>query len=297
MILDKKELKIQFASLDIKVKRNLMIESRKLTLISLLAAVYALGSYLPGFPLLGLPGSRIDVTRSLEMGYGFILGPVYGPITALIGAIVGKVITGGGFGIYFTPLAPLTALIAASLGRERIFMVKGWIISASIIILLLLAWYITPVGRAIPYYPILHFNGLLIILLLREKLADFINSEDKKLLSLGVALASYSSTIGGHMLGNLIFISLVDVSPAFFVSILPIALGERLFLTLLSTGIMTPLIIVIRDTFPGLIETESHGEGKNQDDFNQFNQKKAILSIDGNPLCTHLALKSLQENM
>ncbi len=230
-----------------------MIEARKLTLIALLGALYALGSYLPGFPLLGMPGSRIDIIRSLEMGYGFILGPVYGPITAFIGALVGKVITGGGFGLYFTPLAPVTAFVAASLGRYEVFRVKGWMISAVITIVLISGWYITPIGRSAPYYPVLHLTGLAFILLFRGKLADYIHNEDKRRLSLGVALASYSSTMAGHMLGNLIFMSLIETSPLFFVSILPVTAAERIILTMFSTVMMTPLILLLKKAFPETI--------------------------------------------
>jgi hypothetical protein len=230
-----------------------MVEARKLTLIALLGALYALGSYLPGFPLLGMPGSRIDIVRSLEMGYGFILGPVYGPITAFIGALVGKTLTGGGFGLYFTPLAPVAAFVAASLGRYEVFGVKGWMISAAITLVLISGWYVTPIGRSAPYYPMLHLAGLAVILLFRGKLADYINSEDRRRLSFGVAMASYSSTMAGHMLGNLIFISLVETSPLFFVGILPMTAAERLVLTTLSTVIMTPLIPLVKEAFPELV--------------------------------------------
>ena len=216
-------------------------------------ALYALGSYLPGFPLLWMPGSRIDITRSLEMGYGFILGPVYGPITAFIGALVGKVITGGGFGLYFTPLAPLTAFVAAPLSSKKVFKVRGWILSAAITAVLIFGWYLTSVGRSVLFYPVLHFMGLLIILVFRDRLAGYIHGEHRMRLSMGVALTSYSSTIVGHMLGNLIFMGLIEASPAFFIGILPVTAAERLFITLLSTTLMKPLILVVREVFPDII--------------------------------------------
>ena len=88
--------------------------------MAVLAAVYAVGSYLPGFPMLGLSGSKIDLVRALEIGYGVVLGPVYGPITAFLGAIVGKTLTGGGVGLFFTPLAPVTAFAASMLEEGRV---------------------------------------------------------------------------------------------------------------------------------------------------------------------------------
>lgn len=235
------------------IKNNSKIETKKLTLIAILGALYASGSMIGlGFPLLGMPGSRIDIVRSLEMGYGIILGPTLGPITAFIGAIVGKILTGGGFGLWFTPLAPITALVAASLSSKKIFEVKGWVLSCLILSVLIIGWYLTPIGRTAFYYPILHFIALAIILLFREKISDYVNCEEKRKVSIGIALISYTSTMTGHMLGNLIFMTLVPTSHVFFISILPVTAVERVVMTILSTAIMTPLVLLIRDVFPEL---------------------------------------------
>jgi len=230
------------------------IETKKITLVATLAAVYALGSFLPGFPMIGLPGSKIDVVRALEMGYGLVLGPVFGPLTAFLGAIVGKTLTGGGFGLFFTPLAPVSAFVAAALGRRRVFGVRGWMTAAAVFAVLIAGWYGTETGRAVPYYPVLHLIGLGIILVFRGKLADYINGEDKGKLSLGVALCSFSATMAGHMLGNLIFISLLQPAPLLFTSILPVSAAERFVLTMLSTVVATPLILIVRSMFPELME-------------------------------------------
>ena len=230
------------------------IETKKITLIATLAAVYAVGSFIPGFPMIGVPGSRIDITRSLEMGYGLVLGPVFGPLTAFLGAIVGKLMTGGGVGLFFTPLALVSAFMAAALGRREVFKVRGWMMAAAILIVLIAGWYGMRTGRAAPYYPVLHLAGLGIILGFRGKLSDYSQSRDKGRLGLGVALCSFPSTMAGHMLGNLIFIYLFRPTPLFFMSILPVSASERIVLTILSTMITTPLILVVRSLFPELIE-------------------------------------------
>ena len=231
-----------------------MFDTRKLTLMATLAAVYALGSFLPGFPMVGIQGAEIDIVRALEMGYGFVLGPVFGPLTAFLGAVVGKVLQGSGFGLFFTPLAPVSAFMAAALSRRRVFRVRGWVIAAAILLILILGWYGTDVGRTVPKYPVLHFIGLGIILAFRGKLSDYMRSRDKGKLSFGVALCSFPSTIAGHMLGNLIFISLVRPGPLFFIGILPLSASERLALTLLSTAIATPLLLIVRNLYPELVE-------------------------------------------
>jgi hypothetical protein len=111
----------------------------------------------------------------------------------------------------------------------------------------------TPTGRDAPYYPVLHLVGLCIILAFRGKLADYVMSEDKRRLSMGVALSSYPATMAGQMMGNLIFIIFIP-TPVFYMSLLPITALERITITILSTVIATPLIIVIRSVFPKLIE-------------------------------------------
>ncbi|UCD43896.1 MAG: hypothetical protein JSV27_07005 [Candidatus Bathyarchaeota archaeon] len=230
------------------------VETKKLTLMAVLAAVYALGSFLPGFPLLGVPGSKIDIVRSLEMAYGFILGPVYGPITAFLGAVVGKLMTGGGFGMYFTPLALVSSFTAACLMRKELLRVRGWMLSAGVLSALIVGWYILPTGRVVPLYPVLHFAALVIVVLLGGRIAEYLRSDDRGKLSIGVALSSYSSTMAGHMLGNLIFIVLLSPSPLFFMGILPVSAAERVVLTALSTVVATPLILILRSAYPELME-------------------------------------------
>ena len=228
-------------------------ETKKLTLVSLLAAVYALGSFLPGFPMIGVSGSNIDIVRSLEMVYGLVLGPVLGPLTAFTGAVVGKTLTGGGFGMFFTPLAPVSAFMAAALSRPQVFKVKGWVLASSVLGVLIVGWYGIGTGLVVPYYPVFHLIGLGIIILFRDKLVSYTLSEDKGRLTMGIALCSFPSTMAGHMLGNLIFIFLLSPEPLFFMSILPVSIAERLALTALATFISVPLMIVVRRLYPELL--------------------------------------------
>jgi hypothetical protein len=154
-------------------------ETKTLTLVALLAAVYALGSFLPGFPMIGVSGSNIDIVRSLEMVYGLVLGPVLGPLTAFTGAVVGKTLTGGGFGMFFTPLAPVSAFMAAVLSRPQVFKFKGWVLASAVLGVLILGWYGIGTGVVVPYYPVFHLIALGIIILFRDKLVSYTCSEDK----------------------------------------------------------------------------------------------------------------------
>jgi hypothetical protein len=218
--------------------------------MALLGAVYAVASLLPGFPMIGVPGSKIDIARSLEMGYGFVLGPFLGPLTSFLGAVIGKTLSGGGVGLFFTPLAIVSSFIAACLSRNRVYGLHGWKIASLVLGLLIMGWYLTPTGRAIPLYPVLHFGALGVILIFRDKLVENIRSENKMQLIKGVSLASFSSTVAGHMLGNLIFILLFTPNPLFFQTVFPISVIERLVLTAIGTIIAVPLIITIRQLYP-----------------------------------------------
>ena len=226
------------------------MRARSLTLVALLAAVYAVVSLLPGFPIIGAPGAEIDFARSLEMGYGLALGPVLGPITAFLGAIVGKVLTGGGVGLFFAPLAIVSSLMAASMNRRSLLKVRGWVVSAIILAVLIAAWFVTPTGWYAPYYPIPHLIGLGIILLLRGKITDLLLSREKRRLTLGILLSSYPATMAGQMLGNLIFMQLFSLGPLFFMTILPLTIVERIVLSVIATVIGVPLVLAVRDLFP-----------------------------------------------
>lgn len=227
------------------------MNTKKLTLVAMLASAYAVLSLLPGMPMIGAEGSTIDLVRMLEIGYGLVLGPVYGPVTAFLGAVIGKLLKGGGFGLFFTPLAAVSAFIAAMLGRgDR----AGWTVSAGVLGCLTAGWFIFDQGRAVPYYIVLQLVGLGIILVFREKIGEWIKSGDRATVTKGVLLCSFPATITGHMLGGIIFIVLLDPSAATFIGILPIAALERIGITFGATLFGTSLILAVRKIYPELLE-------------------------------------------
>ena len=226
------------------------VKARSITLIALLAAVYAVISLLPGFPIIGAPGVEIDIARSLEIGYGLVLGSVFGPLATFLGGIVGKVLTGGGLGLFFTPLAIVSSFMAAAMNRRSLLRLRGWLVAAILLAALIAVWYTTTTGQAAPYYPVPHLIALGIILLLRGKITDLLLSKDKTRLTLGILLCSYPSTMAGQMLGNLIFMQLFSPDPSFFMATLPITIVERSILSVIATVIGVPLVLAVRNLFP-----------------------------------------------
>jgi uncharacterized membrane protein len=235
---------------------------RDIALSSLLAAIYAVVSFLPGFPVVGVAGAEIEVARSLEMLYGFLLGPFLGSFTAFFGSLTGCIITGAGpFGLLRTPCALISAFVAGSASRMYVMRVKGWIPPLLLFITLIVAWYGTWVGKAIPYYPTLHYISLAILGALRSKLASFFHSEKRAELLVSIALCSYVATMAGHIFGTLIYIECVgwlfkldSALPLLLVFILPTTAVERLTLTTISTIVSVPLVLVVRSQFASLAE-------------------------------------------
>ena len=227
------------------------MNTKKVTLIAMLASAYAVLSLLPGMPMIGAEGTTIDMVRMLEIGYGLVLGPVYGPAAAFIGAVVGKMLKGGGFGLFFTPLAAVSAFIAAMLGRG---IKRGWVGAAGVLGALTAGWYLFETGRTVPLYPVIQFIGLAIILVFRDRISEMIKSEDRKTVTLGVLLCSFPSTVTGHMMGGLIYIVLLNPAASIFVGILPIAIIERVAITIGATLFGTSLVLAVRKIYPDLLE-------------------------------------------
>lgn len=238
------------------------MNTRQVALISTMTAVYVVLSYLPGFPVIGISSAKIGMISGIAPIYGFILGPILGALTTLLGAFINRVLTGASLFEWLTlPSMPLSAFTAGALSRSRLNNIAGWKVSAAVLTVLIAAWYLTYVGRAVPLFAILHWFGLIVILVLRSKLAESFRSNVKKKLSLSILLCSYSATVTSHMYGCLVFILaadllLINVSdlPSLFITLIPIAALERLMFTLMSTVVGVPLCSMLRNNITLNIE-------------------------------------------
>ena len=70
-------------------------------------------------------------------------------------------------------------------------------------------WYLTPVGLEAPFYPVLHFAALGLIILYRNKVYEYIHSSSRNKIVLGTAICSYVAVMSDHMFGNLVWISMI----------------------------------------------------------------------------------------
>ncbi|KPV63136.1 MAG: hypothetical protein AOA65_1448 [Candidatus Bathyarchaeota archaeon BA1] len=251
-------------------KSKVWLSPRQVAFVSVFAALsVVIIMTLPGIPIIGLAGAKITLDAVLAPVYGLVIGPYLGALAAFIGGIVVAGYKGWPIFSVMTSFCPaVSALVAGALtqkscGLDR-YRSKGWLVAAFVLIMLVVGWYLTWVGQGAPFYPILHLAGLLTILTLRDRLAEFFVSNIKWKLTATVALSSYCGLVADHMLGNLIFISgvgwfipvkvaeswlkalgLPSIS-ALFMYVLPISIVERVVMSAIAIVVGVALILALR---------------------------------------------------
>ncbi len=190
--------------------------------------------------------------RRLRQGYcnGIHCLPI--DINQPVLQVIGKGVAGGGSGLLFTPLAPVTAFASSCLGRRRVFGVPGWVLGSLPLAVFLLAWFATDTGRAAAVAVVPHVAALCVALVLRGKTAEWVNSGERGKLVSGVLVVSLVGTMTGYILGGMLFIALFSPSPLLFVTILPVVIVERSVLVAISTLVGAPLIAAVRRFYPSL---------------------------------------------
>jgi hypothetical protein len=93
---------------------------------------------------------------------------------------------------------------------------------------------------------------LVVALVFRGKISEWVNSNERGKVVLGILVVSLAGTMTGHILGNLIFIALFNPSPLLFLAILPVSIIERTVIIVISTLIGAPLIMRVRRFYPEL---------------------------------------------
>ena len=185
------------------------LTTKQITLMSVFAALLAIISRLPGIPVLGGQG-KIEFTTLLYPFMGIVLGPWVGMIAVLLGNfIVWLIPTSTIWGLIMIPPGAVAALVSGFLSRNK--KISNWKSATVIMVGLIALWYLTPIGFAAPFYPVLHWVALALILVFRNKIGEFMEAGSSKKVTLGVTLSSYIATMAESMVGNLIFISSVGL--------------------------------------------------------------------------------------
>jgi len=280
----------------------------------------------PGIPIVGVPGANIKFDAAVAPLYGLIIGPYLGFLAALIG---GLITAGNPFDILTSFSPAVSALVAGLLTQKNLgnseSKIRGWMMAAIVLGLLIVGWYLTAVGQRAPFYPILHMAGLVFILVTRDWTANKFKetkvegtswqvkpyhllmgilvmvvgymftrpySSDvwilpylslpmffvggivivyglfgigKSSFVMAVSLASYCGIIADHMLGNLVFISVIDIFipfsvieeyflqplglpdiPSLFMYMIPVSAIERILFTIVAVIIGVGLILALK---------------------------------------------------
>jgi len=219
-------------------------------LACLTAAYVAVALVVPGIPVIGASGAKIALSATLAPVYGFMLGPYFGALVVLFANFVAWVIPPADlFGLFTIASPVLSAFTAGALTKRG----KGWVLAATPLAVLILAWYSTWVGQAVLYVPLLHFAALAVVLLLRNRLADWF-WKGRKWLGITIPLCSYAGFMTDHMFGSLAFIGLapllfpkaVSALPMLFMGAFPVTIAERIFMTVVASVISPGVILALR---------------------------------------------------
>jgi len=233
------------------------ISTRKVALLAVFIALSAvIAEFVPGIPIIGVSGASIKFDAAIAPIWGLILGPYLG---ALAGFVGGVIVASSPFSVLTSLSTGASAFVAGAFTQEYFHFgkrkVRGWIVAALVLGFLIAGWYGTWIGQRAPFYPSLHFLGLLLILGGRGSVARWSRENSKGKLLLAVPLASYAGIISDHMVGNLAFITSVGLFiqippeldlPALFMAVIPISAVERAVLTAIATLIGVSLILALQ---------------------------------------------------
>jgi uncharacterized membrane protein len=191
--------------------KKIRISARDTALIAAFAALIAVITRLPGIPIsLGIQSGDIEFSVPLYPLAGILLGPWIGALAVIIGNFVAWIIpTSTVLGLLLIPAGAFAALCAGFLTRRTRW--ANWKSAAILLAVLIALWYVTPIGFEAPFYPFfLHIPALILILIFRHKVFDFVNSASKQFVILGVGIASFAGVMADHMWGNIMFITAIN---------------------------------------------------------------------------------------
>jgi hypothetical protein len=145
------------------------LSSRDVAFVAVFAALSAIiCKVVPGVPIVGVSDSRIQFDVAMAPIYGLVIGPYLGFLAGFMGGIV---VAGSWLSVFTSFCTGISALMAGLLTQKNYMSsghsIRGWIVAAAVLGLLILGWYATPIGQEAPLYPMLQFLGIATILVFR----------------------------------------------------------------------------------------------------------------------------------
>jgi hypothetical protein len=206
--------------------------------IAVWAALIAAVTLVPTFPIIGT-GATFSVSAALVPLAGVLFGPVPGALCAAIGAFIGQLIAP--HTVFFGPLSFLIPTFSALCAGFA--MQKRWYVPLIATILFSVAWFIFPLGRTAWFQPIIWSLGAVASLIGWFVASDWIGSDNRTKLFIGIFLAAMAGTIVDHGFGCLWALIMFQLPREVWLTVLPLAPIERTLFSLGSAIIGTPLLI------------------------------------------------------
>lgn len=203
-----------------------------ISLVSMFAALNIIADLVPLTPILGLQGTFFRLGWVLAPLTGILLGPVTGGLSCVIASLVELFLGVQGwapFGIFSPFRAGLSAFQAGLVVKGR------WKTALSIMGTLIVLWALNPLGRDALIVLVFHIVGSLLIISIRSKIRDYIDSPVLWKLTLSITVASYYGNVSRHLLGNVLLIYLVGTPSLIFLSAFPFTLIEQVSFTAAAT--------------------------------------------------------------
>jgi len=225
------------------------IDGVHIAYVAVCAAIVIITAFIPMFPVIGV-GATMSAGMIIVPLVGIMLGPTAGTLATAVGAFLGQIVApyGAIFGL-ITFLCPLASTAtAAFLSRRK------WKQGGLLVLMGILLWYLTtgimwagnPKAGIMWYFPFLHILSLVLVLVFRGKIGEWIASMDPKRMSIGIFLASLAGTLTEHMVGNSIYIGIYRGPPGPFYFVITIYWIERVLAAVGATVVGTPLLIGLK---------------------------------------------------
>jgi len=230
---------------------NHLIKKRNLTLLYLLSAIVAtyFASWLPDFEnLIGIENARISSVVSFGALNGFLLGPFWGAIASFAGIMAHVIIKNQSPDMFhlLTPFFVAMASVVTGLcitKREKAAMI--------LFSILIIGWYITPIGREVYYYPWFHIITFGSFIIFHHKY----HSRTGNVYTFAFLLfTTLIAILADHLAGSITAVILFDLPPQMFASVVTIYPIERITLAFAAAAIVYLLIIALQST---LMESET----------------------------------------
>lgn len=208
-------------------------------LIAVWAALIAVASLLPAFPLIGGTGGTFSLGNAIIPLSGIFFGPWAGAIAAGIGGFLGQMLAP--HTVIFGPLQFILGILCAM--AAGFAMQKKWLYSFLGLVIFTVLFWIVPASRSAPLLPLVYIPGYLGTLLGWFVFRDWISSPNRAKMFVAVFCCAIAATQVNHAAGNLWAAIAFALPKEIWYATLPIAPVERILFALAATIIGTPLLI------------------------------------------------------